>query len=99
MTRGSGNMNEKKATINEIKKLRQVPDEVKASLKEYNRIKKMILKALEAEPKSIPEISTESGLDQEIVTYHLMTMVKFKDVEVDSLDDMDEYYSYRKVEG
>ncbi len=92
-------MNEKKATINEIKKLRQVSDEVKASLKEYNRIKKMILKAIEAGPKSIPEISAESGLDQEVVTYHLMTMVKFKDVEVDSLDDMDEYYSYRKVEG
>ncbi|MBU8922713.1 MAG: transcriptional regulator [Bacteroidales bacterium] len=92
-------MNDKKATINEIKKLRQVPDEVKVRLKEYGRIKKTILKALEADPKSIPEISAETGLDQEVVTYHLMTMIKFKEVEVDSLDDMDEYYSYRKAEG
>ncbi|MCK4539090.1 MAG: hypothetical protein KAV42_09880 [Candidatus Krumholzibacteria bacterium] len=92
-------MNEKKATINEMKKLRQVPDEVRARLKEYGRIKKAILKALETDPKSIPEISAGTGLDQEVVTYHLMTMIKFKEVVVECLDDMDEYYSYRKAEG
>ena len=92
-------MNEKKATINEIKKLRQVPAEGRARLKGYGSVKKTILKALETEPKSIPEISAGTGLDQEVVTYHLMTMLKFNELEVDSLDDMDEYYSYRKVEG
>ena len=98
MTKGPEAMNEKISTIKEMKKSRQVPDEVKARLKEYGRIKKEIMKALETKPGTIPEIAVSTGLSQEQVTYYLMTMRKFNEIEVEGLDDMDEYYYYRKAE-
>ncbi|MBN2184900.1 MAG: hypothetical protein JW746_06190 [Candidatus Krumholzibacteriota bacterium] len=91
-------MDEKIPTIKEMKKSRQVPDELKARVKEYGRIKKEILKALETKRGTIPEIAASTGLRQEVVTYTLMTMRKFHEIEVEGLDDMDEYYYYRKAE-
>jgi len=82
-------------TIDIIKKKREVPQEVKDNIKAFTKIKKMILKTLETEPKSVPQIAKEIDLAQDIVTYHLMTLQKFGSVEVDDIDDMDEYYLYK----
>jgi predicted transcriptional regulator len=82
-------------TIDIIKKKREVPQEVKDNIKAFTKIKKLILKTLETEPKSVPQIAKEIDLAQDIVTYHLMTLQKFGSVEVDDIDDMDEYYLYK----
>lgn len=82
-------------TINIIKQKREVSDKVKENMKAFNKIKKAILKALEGEPKSIPQIAKEINLSYDVVTYHLMTLQKFGNIEVDELDDMDEYYLYK----
>jgi predicted transcriptional regulator len=82
-------------TIDIIKKKREVPQEVKDNIKAFTKIKKMILKTLETEPKSVPQIAKEIDLAQDIVTYHLMTLQKFGSIEVDDIDDMDEYYLYK----
>ena len=82
-------------TIDHIKKIRTVPDEVKAKRKEFNRIKKLILKALEPGPKSIPQLSKEIELPIDVITFHLMTLRKYGDVETGEIDDMDEYFSYK----
>jgi predicted transcriptional regulator len=82
-------------TIDIIKKKREVPQEVKDNIKAFTKIKKLILKTLESEPKSVPQIAKEIDLAQDIVTYHLMTLQKFGSVEVDDIDDMDEYYLYK----
>lgn len=82
-------------TIDIIKKKREVPQEVKENIKAFTKIKKQILKALEVEPKSVPQIAKEIDLAQDIVTYHLMTLQKFGSIEVDDIDDMDEYYLYK----
>ncbi|MBI9055856.1 MAG: winged helix-turn-helix transcriptional regulator [Bacteroidales bacterium] len=82
-------------TIDIIKKKREVPQEVKDNIKAFTKIKKQILKTLETEPKSVPQIAKEIDLAQDIVTYHLMTLQKFGSVEVDDIDDMDEYYLYK----
>ncbi len=84
-------------TIDIIKEKRAVPVAVKDRVKEYNRIKKIILGALKEGPKTIPQIAQESGLSQDTTTYNLMTLRKFGAIETDEIDDMDEYYSYKLV--
>ncbi len=82
-------------TIDHIKKIRTVSDEVKAKRKEFNRIKKLILKALQPGPKSIPQLAKEIELSIDVITFHLMTLRKYGDVETGEIDDMDEYFSYK----
>ena len=82
-------------TIDHIKKIRTVSDEVKAKRKEFNRIKKLIKKALEPGPKSIPQLAKEVDLSIDVITFHLMTLRKYGDVETGEIDDMDEYFSYK----
>lgn len=82
-------------TIDIIKEKRSVSGEVKEKIKSFTKIKRLILKALEEEPKSVPQIAKEIELPSDIVTYHLMTLQKYGNVEVDDIDDMDEYYLYK----
>ncbi len=83
------------ATINVIKEKRGVSEELKEENKRYNRIKRAVLKSLENGKKTIPEISSETGIAPEIVTYNLMTSLKYGSVVVEDIDDMDEYYYYQ----
>ena len=94
MIRGTKKMNDRKRTIDHMKQQREVPAAVRERVKEFNRIKKTILKALTSGRMTIPRLAEETGLAQEVVTYHLMTMRKYGAVEVDGVDDMDEYYFY-----
>ncbi len=84
-----------KKTIDHIKQKRTVPGELKKSRKEDVRIKKLITKALKSEPRTIPRIAKETGLPAGVVTYHLMTLRKYGEIEVDRIDDMDEYFFYK----
>jgi predicted ArsR family transcriptional regulator len=88
-------MSEKIRTIMFIKEKREVPDRVKDNLKTTGKIQKMILNSLKSGPKTIPQIADETELEKQIVMYHLMTLRKYGKIEVDSLDDMDEFYLYR----
>ena len=82
-------------TIDIIKQKRKVSESVKEKMKEFNRIKKLILKTLETEEKTIPQIAQETGLESDIVTYYLMTLQKYGSVEAGDVDDMDTYYFYK----
>ena len=88
-------MNARRKTIDEMKKQREVPRAVRERVKRYAKIRKAILGELKSEPMTIPRIAERTGLEQEVVTYHLMTLRKFGEVETDRMDDMDEYYFYR----
>jgi len=83
-------------TIDIIKETRTVSEELKAKRKEFASIKKLILTSLESEPKTIPQISEEINLSSDVVMYYLMTLRKYGDVETGEIDDMDEYYSYKR---
>ena len=82
-------------TIDIIKEKRSVSAEVKQKLKEYNQIKKLILKSLEPEAKTIPQIAAEIELPLDVVTYYLMTLRKYGSIETGEIDDMDEYFYYK----
>jgi heterodisulfide reductase subunit A len=55
---------------------------------------KKILKALETEPKSIPEIAAEISLPSKEVTYLLMSLRKYGYVSDTNFINEDEYYTY-----
>jgi hypothetical protein len=98
MIRGLIVMNEKKRTVDDMKKRRDIPERARERVKEYAGIKKRIKKALEGKGLTIPEIAEETGMKPEDVTYYLMTMRKFGEVEYIDDDDVDEYYSYHVKE-
>ena len=82
-------------TIDIIKKKRKVSDSVKENMKAFNRIKRQILKSLETEEKTVPQIAKEINLPLDVVTYHLMTLQKYGKIEAGEVDDMDEFYFYK----
>ena len=84
----------KKKTVDYLKKNHIVPDEVKAKIKEFAKIKKPILKTLESGHKTIPQISKETNIPIEIITKNLMTLIKYGNIKVGEPDETDEYYFY-----
>ena len=84
----------KEKTVNFMKEKRTVPEEVKTRVKEFNKIKRTILKILESGQKTIPQISKETNLLTEVVTENLMTLIKYGKINPVGMDDMDEYYFY-----
>lgn len=88
-------MDAKIKTINILKETRTVPAHVLEGRKKYVRIRKAILEALKEEGKTIPQIAEATELSSPETTYYLMTLLKFGDVEVEGIDDVDEYYIYK----
>ena len=87
-------MEKKTRTIDFIKQNREIPESVQEERKKFNSIRKIILDTLKEGAKSIPQIYTETNISTAEITYYLMTLQKFGKIIVNSLDDMDEYYSY-----
>ena len=87
-----------KKTIDVMKEKRTVSIEVKNSIKAFNKLKKQILKSLASGEKTIPEIAKEIELDSDLVTYNLMTLLKYGFIEAGEIDDDDEYYYYKLKE-
>ena len=71
-----------------------VPENVKTNMKAYNKMKREIKGALKEGKKNINEIAELINVPSNVVTYNLMTMLKFGDVIVDGIDEDDEYYFY-----
>jgi len=78
-----------------MKEKRTVSEELKEKRKEFARIKKLILKSLEDGPKTIPQIAELTDLPPDIVTFNLMTLRKYGEIETGEIDDMDEFFSYK----
>ena len=84
-----------KKTIDVMKAKRKVSQRVKENIKAFNKLKKQILKSLEAGEKTIPEIAKEMDDNIDAITYNLMTLLKYNFIEAGDLDDNDEYYYYK----
>jgi len=61
---------------------------------EFVRIKEAITAALESGPKPIPELAKTTNLPLPVMTYHIMSLLKFGYIVVGELDEDDEYYFY-----
>ena len=84
-----------KKTIDVMKEKRKVSENLKNNIKAFNKLKKEILKSLEPGQKTIPELSREIESDIDVITYNLMTLMKYGFIEAGELDDDDEYYYYK----
>ena len=84
-----------KKTIDVMKGKRKVSEDLKNSIKAFNKLKKKILKSLESGEKTIPEIAKEMEDDIDTITYNLMTLMKYGFIEAGELNDDDEYYYYK----
>ena len=87
-------MENKKKTVDALKKSHIVSNEVKANVKKFVKMKKTILKSLESEHKTIPQIAKETEISIGIITKNLMTLIKYGNIKAGEMDDMDEYYYY-----
>ncbi len=87
--------NGNKKTVLILKEKRQVPQAVKDNLKYFVKIKKEILKALKDKKMTIPELSEVLNKPKDETLYYLMSLLKYGFVEVDGIDDMDEYFYYK----
>lgn len=82
-------------TIDVMKAKREVSKKVKENIKAFNKLKKQILKSLDAGEKTIPEIAKEMEDNIDAISYNLMTLLKYGFIEAGELDDNDEYYYYK----
>jgi len=86
---------EKGKTFRYLREKREVPQEIKENLKQFVQIKKGILDALKEKDMTIDELTQKLQMQKHEVVFYLMTLVKYGNVEVGTIDDMDEYYNYR----
>ncbi|EKD30913.1 MAG: hypothetical protein ACD_77C00449G0003 [uncultured bacterium] len=82
-------------TFKILREKRKVSDRVKANLKQFNKDKKAILDALGKEDMTIDQISKETGMTKDKTMYILMSLVKFGFVSAGTVDEMDEYFTYK----
>jgi predicted transcriptional regulator len=74
-----------------------IPEQAKENLKEFNGIKKRMLDALAEGDLSVAQMSEKLEMPAHEVVYYLMSLVKYGLVKTGDIDDMDEYYTYKKA--
>lgn len=82
-------------TFKILREKRKVSDRVKENLKQFNKDKKAILDALGKGDMTIDQISKETGMSKDKTMYILMSLVKFGFVSAGTVDEMDEYFTYK----
>ncbi|MDD3507841.1 MAG: hypothetical protein PHY27_05400 [Parabacteroides sp.] len=65
------------------------------NLKEFNRIKKQMLDALQSEDLTVKMMTEKLNMPTNEVVFHLLSLVKYGLVVTGEIDDMDEYYTYK----
>jgi hypothetical protein len=88
-------MEKKIRTVAILKEKRPVPEVVQEERKKYARIRKALLEGLREGGKTIPQLAETVQMPTSETTYYLMALLKFGDIAVEGIDDMDEYYIYQ----
>ena len=70
-----------------------VSEKLKERNKHNNKIKRAIFKVIEDEPRTVPEISLETGIPSHEVLWHVATSLRFSLVEPVEKSDED-YWKY-----
>lgn len=86
---------EKGKTFKYLREKREVSKAAKENLKQFTRIRKVMVDALKEKDMTIDELTNKLEMPKHEIVYYLMTLVKYGNVEVGTIDDMDEYYSYK----
>ena len=86
---------EKGKTYKVLREKREVSQAAKDNLKQFSRIKKSILDALQENDMTINELSQKLMMTKNEVVYYLLTLVKYGFVQIGEVDDMDEYFTFK----
>ena len=88
---------EKGKTAKYLREKQGVPPKAIAQQKEFQRVKRLITKALEDGALSVDTLATKIDMSYSDTLYHLMSLVKYGFVQIGEIDDMDEYYTYKLI--
>ncbi|MCX6321671.1 MAG: ArsR family transcriptional regulator [Bacteroidia bacterium] len=86
---------EKGKTYKYLREKREVTQAAKDNQKQFSKIKKSILEALQESDLTIEQLTQKLNMPKHEVVYYLMSLVKYGFVQTDAVDDMDEYFSYK----
>ncbi len=86
---------EKGKTFKYLREKREVSQAAKDNLKQFIKIKNAILLALREGEMTVKELTEKLQMPQYEVVYYLMTLVKYGFVQTGTIDDMDEYFTYK----
>jgi DNA-directed RNA polymerase specialized sigma subunit len=87
---------EKGKTYKYLREKREVSQAAKDRLKQFARIKKSILEALQDGELTIDQVSQKLNMPKDEVVFYMMSLLKFGFIQVGAIDDMDEYFSYKR---
>jgi predicted Rossmann fold nucleotide-binding protein DprA/Smf involved in DNA uptake len=76
------------------KQRREKVDHAQELLKDQQGVRKTISRALQGEPKTIPQIAQNTGIPAHEVLWHIAAMKKYGQVAENGLDEDYEYYLY-----
>jgi len=86
---------EKGKTFKYMRDKREVSQAAKDNLKKFNRIKKTVLDALKESDMTIDQLTKILDIPKNEVVFYVMSLVKYGFVQTGTIDDMDEYFSYK----
>ena len=90
---------EKKATpvktVDQLKEERKASAVARENLKQFNRMKRAIRKALEEGQMTIPDIAKKLEINKADATFYVMSLRKYGIIAAGEQDDMDEYFYYK----
>ena len=86
---------EKGKTFKYMREKREVSQAAKDNLKKFNRIKKTVLEALQENELTIDQLTKILDMPKDEVVFYVMSLVKYGFVQTGTIDDMDEYFSYK----
>lgn len=86
---------EKGKTYKYLREKREVSQDAKDKMKQFSKIKKTILDALQESDLTIDQLTKRMELPKDKVVFYLMSLIKYGQVEKGEMDDMDEYITYK----
>ena len=86
---------EKGKTYKYLREKREVSQVAKENMKQYSKIKKLILDSLKEGDLTIDQLTNKMDMPKDKVLFYLMSLVKYGLVEKGDIDDMDEYFTYK----
>jgi hypothetical protein len=82
-------------TFRYLRGKKEVTPEAREAMKEFSRVKKLITEALSGNDLTIDQLTDRIKMPKKEVVFYLMSMVKYGMVQAGSIDDLDEFFSYK----
>ena len=86
---------EKGKTYKYLREKREVSQVAKDKMKQFSKMKKIILDSLKEGELTIDQLTQKINLPKDEVLFYLMSLIKYGFVQTGSIDDMDEYFTYK----